>query len=295
MTVKKQWMYIIGLFMVFLIVIPVILLYSFGYRVSSDFRLVKTGGIYFSNQEPDVSVYLNGRLKKTSGIFERNLLVQNIKPGNYHVKMTKEGYRTWQKWIQVQEQKVEACYPLLIAEELNVEEVSKYLPVDEKEQKKHKTKRELNDEYIDVADLFKKADKPSKSIFPQWNSREIAKLKLGKNRKLRGKVLLSKEGNTMYATWTGRKEQLPFFINTMKKKRVFSSEKTITAFDFFPNRDDSFIVRFDDGSLYAIEIDTRFGEQNSYRIVKYCDRFLVDGDMLYYYSGGRLFKIEFEI
>lgn len=295
MTVKKQWMYLAGLFLVFLIVIPVILLYSFGYRLSGDFRLVKTGGLYFANSEADASVYLNGKLKKTSGMFERNLLVQNIKPGNYHVKMTKEGYRTWQKWIKVEEQKVEASFPLLIPDDLNAEEIKKYLPTDDDEKKKRKPKRELNDEFSDVAELFKNAEKPSKSIFPQWNSREIAKLKLGKNRKLRGKVLLSKEGNTLYVKWTGREEQLPFFINTMKKKRIYSPEKTITAFDFFPNRDDSFVVRFDDGSLYAVEIDTRFGEQNSYRIVKYCDRFLIDGEMLYYYSGGRLFKINFEI
>ncbi|HPF07429.1 MAG TPA: PEGA domain-containing protein, partial [Spirochaetota bacterium] len=295
MTVRKQWMYIIGLFMVFLIVIPVILLYSFGYRVSSDFKLVKTGGIYFANQELDASVYLNGKMKKTSGIFERNLLVQNIKPGNYHVKMTKEGYRTWQKWIQVQEQKVEACFPLLIPEELNVEEIKKYLPSEVKDTKKKKHKRELNDEYTDVAELFKIADKPVKRFFPQWNSREIAKLKLGVNRKLRGKVLLTKERNNLYVIWTGKQEQLPFFINTMKKKRIYSPGKTITAFDFFPARDDSFIVRFSDGSLYAVEIDTRFGEQNSYRILKYCDRFLVDGDILYYYRGSRLFKINFEI
>jgi hypothetical protein len=295
MTVKKQWIYIIGLFMVFLIVIPVILLYSFGYRVSSDFKLVKTGGIYFANQELDASVSLNGKIKKTSGIFERNLLVQNIKPGNYHVKMNKEGYRPWQKWILVQEQKVEVCFPLLIPEDLNVEVIDKYLPLDEKIAKKRKPKRDLNDEYTDVVELFKTANKPTKSIFPQWNSREIAKLKLGANRKLRGKVLLMKEGNSLYVRWTGKKEQLPFFINTMKKKRIYSPGKTITAFDFFPARDDAFLVRFSDGSLYAVEIDTRFGEQNSYRIVKYCDRFLVDGETLYYFAGPRLLKINFAL
>jgi len=295
MTVKKQWLLITGLFLVFLIVIPVILLYSFGYRVSSDFRLVKTGGLYFSNQEPDASVYLNGKLKKTSGIFERNLLLQNIKPGTYHVKMIKDNYRLWQKWIKVEEQKVEVCFPLLIPDDLEVEEITKYLPADKQELKKRKQKRELNDEYTDAAELFKAADKPSKSIFPQWNSREIAKLKLGVNRKLRGKVLLSKEGNSLYVKWIGKEEQLPFFINTMKKKRIYSPDGTIASFDFFPNRNDSFIVRFSDGSLYAVEIDTRFGEQNSYRIVKYCDRFLVDGDILYYYKGAELFKINFEI
>ena len=285
MTVKKQWMYILGLFLIFLIVIPVILLYSFGYRISSDFRLVKTGGIYFSNQELDASVYLNGKLKKTSGIFERNLLIQNVKPGNYHVKMMKEGYRLWQKWIPVQEQRVEVCYPLLIPENLKPEEITRYLPPDITEAKRKKPKRELNDEYIDAAELFKNANKPSKNIFLQWNSREIAKLK--------SRVLLTKDGNRIYVKWIGKKEQLPFFINTMNRKQVYAPAGEIASFDFFPGREDSFLVRFKDGSLYAVEIDTRFGEQNSYRIVKYCERFLVDAEMLFYFTGGRLYKIDF--
>ncbi len=285
-------MYIIGLFLVFVIVIPVVLLYSFGYRVSSDFRLVKTGGLYFSNRELDASVYLNNKLKKTSGIFERNLLIQNIKPGNYHVKVTKDGYRLWQKWVQVQEQKVEVCFPLLIPQELDPVEITKYLPVDKTDGKKHKP--EPNGEYTDVMELFKTANKPAKSIFPQWNSRELAKLKLGPVRRLKGKVFLTLESGSMYVRWIGKKEQLPFFINTMQKKKIYSPDKTINAFDFFPGREDSFLVRFDDGSLYAVEIDTRFGEQNSYRIVKYCDRFLVDGDILFYFAGGRLYKIDFE-
>lgn len=294
MTVKKQWMYITGFFLVFLIVIPVILLYSFGYRLSDNFRLVKTGGIYFSNQELDASLYLNGKLKKTSGIFERNLLVKNVKPGNYHVKMTKEGYRTWQKWITVQEQKVEVCYPLLVPSDLKPEDIPKYIKSDIQANKKGKVRRELNDEYADVVELFEKAKKPAKSIFPQWNSREIARLKLGPNRKLKGKVFLYKEGNSMYARWIGKKEQLPFFINTMSKKKVYSPDKKITAFDFYPNRDDAFIVRLDDGSLYAVEIDTRFGEQNSFRLVRYCDQFLVSSEMLFYFIGGSLYKIDFE-
>ncbi len=294
MTVKKQWMYITGLFLVFLIVIPVILLYSFGYRVSSDFRLVKTGGIYFHNQEADASVYLNGKLKKTSGMFEKNLLVQNIKPGSYHVKVTKEGYRLWEKWIRVYEQKVEVCFPLLVPQNLKSEQITKYLPADKNDPKAKKRKRELNDDYSDVVELFNLAKKPPKSFLPQWAGSEVKKFKLGSNRKLREKVLLSNEKNIIFVKWLGKKEQLPFFINTMNKKPVYSTGKRITAFEFYPNREDAFIARFDDGSLYAVEIDTRFGEQNSYRILKYCDRFLVDGEMLFYFAGGRLFKIDFE-
>lgn len=296
MTPKQQFRYILGLFGVFLVVIPVIILYSFGYRVSSDFKLVKTGGIFISNSESGASVLLNGKLKKSAGILDRNMLVQNVKPGNYTVKVEKEGFRQWIKYVKVQEQLVEVCFPLLIPSELESVEIPKYLPIEETGPKKKGAKRpkpELNDEYTDVLDLVKKAKNPSKSIFPTWNSKEIAALKLGSMRKLKGKVFISNEKNKVYVKWIGKKDQLPFFINTMSKKLVYSPEKTITAIDFYPNRDDSFIVRFDDGSLYAVEIDTRFGNQNSYRLVKYCSSFLVHYEMLFYFIGNKLYSIDF--
>jgi len=292
MTPKKQFRYILGLFAVFLIVIPVIILYSSGYRLSDDFKIVKTGGIFISNNESGASVLLNGKLKKSAGILDKNMLVQNVKPGNYTVKVEKEGI----KYIKVQEQLVEVCFPLLVPSELESEEIPRYLPVEKTDLKKKGAKRpkpELNDEYTDVLDLVKKARNPSKSIFPTWNSREIAALKLGPMRKLKGKVFLSNEKNRVYVRWTGKKDQLPFFINTMSKKLVYSPDKIITALDFYPNRDDSFIVRFDDGSLHAVEIDTRFGNLNSYRIVKYCSSFLVHYDMLFYFIGNRLYSIDF--
>lgn len=296
MTPKQQFRYMLGLFSVFLIVIPVIIFYSFGYRITSDFKVVKTGGIFISNNESGASVLLNGKLKKSAGLLDKNMLVQNIKPGSYTVRVEKEGYRQWTKTVKVQEQLVEVCFPLLVPSELESVEIPRYLPVEKTEPQKKGAKRpkpEVNDDYTDVLDLVKKAKNPSKSIFPTWNSKEIAALKLGPMRKLKGKVFLSNEGNKVYVRWIGKKDQLPFFINTMSRKLVYSPDKTITAIDFYPNRDDSFIVRFDDGSLYGVEIDTRFGNQNSYRLVKFCTSFIVHYEMLFYFIGDKLYSIDF--
>jgi len=297
MTPKQQFRYILGLFGVFLIVIPIIIFYSFGYRLSDNFKLVKTGGIYIANNESGASVRLNGKVKKSTGMLDRNMLVQNVKPGNYTVNVEKQGYRPWVKYVKVQEELVEVCFPLLIPSELITVEIPKYIPLEKSEQQKKKSKRprpELNDDYSDVTELVKKARKPEKSFFPLWSNKEIAALKLGPMRKLKGKIFLSNEGNKVYVKWIGKKEQLPFFINTMSKKLVYSPEKIITAIDFYPKRDDSFIVRFDDGSLYAVEIDTRFGNQNSYRIVKYCSSFIIHYEMLFYFIGNQLYSIDFE-
>jgi hypothetical protein len=296
MTPRQQWTYRILLFIVFIMVIPLVIFYSFGYRISSDLKIVKTGGIYVTNKESDVSVLLNGKLKKASGILDRNILIQNIKPGSYKVNVVRDGYRPWEKHVKVQEHMVEVCFPLLIPAELKPVEIPKYLPVDKTKVKKgsRKLRPELNDDYKDVMEIFNPPKKTSKSFFPTWTSKEIAALKLGPMRRLKGKVFLTKEGNSIYVRWIGKKNQLPFFINTMSKKLVYSPDKIITGIDFFPGRDDSFLVMFEDNSLYAVEIDTRFGTHNSYKLLKYCTRFVVSGDILFFFSGDKLYKIDFE-
>ncbi len=294
MTPKQQIRYIMALFAVFITVIPVVIFYSYGYRLSDNFKIVKTGGLYVSNSEAGASVMLNGKVKKYSGLIDRNMLVQNLKPGSYTVNVQKNGYRPWEKYIRIQEQLVEVCFPLLVPSEFKSLEIPKYIPAEKPSQNKKRIKYAPNGDYQDVVKLFKDAKKPAKSIFPLWNSRDILSLKLGPMRKLKDKVLLTNDGNRIFVKWVGKKEQLPFFINTMNKKQVYAPEKGITAFEFYPKRNDSFIVRLDDGSLYAVEIDTRFGMQNSYRIVKYCDRFIVHYEMLFYFIGDQLYSIDFE-
>jgi len=298
MTPKQQWTYRILLFIVFLMVIPVVIFYSFGYRISSDLKIVKTGGIYIANRLSDVSVLLNGKLKKASGILDRNILIQNIKPGSYKVNVVREGCRTWEKHVKVCEQMVEVCYPLLITSELKPVEIPKYLSLEKNQTKKKgqkKPKPELNDEYQDIMELFNPTKKTSRSFFPNWTNKDIAALKLGSMRRLRDKVFLTNERNRIYVRWIGKENQLPFFINTMKKKLIYSPRKEITGLDFFPGRNDAFLVRFEDNSLYAVEIDTRFGTHNSYKLLKYCNRFVVNGEMLFFFSGSKLYSIDFEI
>ena len=150
MTPIKQRLYISGLFAVFIILIPVIILYSMGYRLTSDFRIVETGGIYFYHIQTNASVLLNDRLAKTAGLLDRSLLVQDIKPGQYNIKVIKDGFRSWEKRIRVQEKEVEVCYPLLVPEKLEPVEIKKYINIAgnaAQSKKSNKAKFILNEEY----------------------------------------------------------------------------------------------------------------------------------------------------
>lgn len=292
MTPKQKRIYILVMFIIFLVLIPVLVLYSSGYRLNSRFRLVKTGGIYFHNDEADVAVRLNGRVKKTSGLMEKNLLIRDLRPATYYSRIEKEGYRVWEKNITVSEQKVEVCYPLLVPNNLKPEPVTKYIMV-KPEKKGAKTRRELNEEYAEAIELFKVYGKPVRGMLTVWENSDIKKLKLSRDRRLWKKVFLFRDGNKIYVRWTGSDGERPYFIPTKGRRLVYAPEQKIMSFGFFPERNDSILVLLEDGTLYAVEIDTRFDIQNTYKIAKNCSRFAVSDELLYYFSGGLLYRIDF--
>lgn len=294
MTPKKQKFIILGLFGAFLVIMPLIIGYSMGYRITSDFKIVETGGIYLKNDEPDTTLYVNGIVKDAAGLIDSNLLIKNLKPGLYSIKLEKENFRPWKKSIQVEEKQVEVGYPLLVPEKIEPEEIKKFLIEENVVRGIKKKVKVLNDDYLDVVELFKNSRRPPKRFFPEWYTGKKDKITAGRDIKLKGKVLLSQTGNRIYVKWIGREKNLPFFIGTMEKKQIYTPDMPIASFDFFPGRNDSMLVRFKNGQLMAVEIDTRFGVQNTYRILKYCDSFLVDEHNLYFFSGAGLYSVDFD-
>jgi hypothetical protein len=288
MTPKKKLFSLLGLIAVFIIVIPILIFYSLGYRLNNGFRLVKTGGIYLTNNETDANVFLNGKNIKRSSIFERNIFIRNLVPNTYYVRIEKDGYRPWKKNVKIQEQKVEVCYPLLLPIKLNPQFVPKYL-VKAENKKMYKP----NDEYSEALKVFKSYNEPVKSIIPGWENSDIKKYKLDANRKLNKKVFLSRQGNKIYVKWIGMADKIPFFIDTAGTKLIYSSEKNILSFGFFPGRNDLMLVLLDDFNLYAVEIDTRFEIQNIYLITSNCSSFAVINEFLYYFSESAIYRIDF--
>lgn len=261
--------------------------------MTSKFKLVKTGGIYLYNGESNIVVKLNGKVEKSAGMFEKNLLIDDLIPATYNVIVEKEGYRVWEKKIEVQEQIVEVCYPLLIPSEIKPQLVPKYLLV-KPASKTRKAVYAANEEYSETIELFRTHDKSVKSVIPGWGDGDIKKYKLDANRRLRKKVFLARAGNCIYVKWTGRDESRPFFIDTKGAKLAYAPNKKILSFVFFPGRNDSMLVLLEDGTLYAVEIDTRFDVHNIYKLARNCRTFAVADELLYYFSGNTMYKIDFE-
>ena len=97
MEIKARRIYYSVFIIIFLILAPTLLLYSLGYRYdSARHTLYQTGLIDIKTKPNGASLYVNGNL-----IGKTNLVVPNLKPGYYALEMTKDGYLTWQKEIEV--------------------------------------------------------------------------------------------------------------------------------------------------------------------------------------------------
>jgi hypothetical protein len=95
----------------FLILTPTVILYSQGYRIDFNlsqgkFKFVQTGGLYIKSLPKTVEVTLNDKKTKRTSLLTGSALIKNLIPENYKVEISKEGYKNWEKSLEIQEQKV---------------------------------------------------------------------------------------------------------------------------------------------------------------------------------------------
>lgn len=86
----------------FFILVPVILLYSFGYKLDlNKLRIIKTGLIYVKSIPEGANVYLNTRdIKKTTPVS-----IEGLMPGKYRLFLELKGYYPWYQEILVESSK----------------------------------------------------------------------------------------------------------------------------------------------------------------------------------------------
>ncbi len=115
----------------FLLVSPLIILYSQGYRI--DFNppaegkiLTKTGGFFLKIEPKQTEIYINKNLVKKTDFFFGSVLIENLLPKKYDVSIKKDGYQDWEKNLEVKENLVtEAKNIVLIPKNLNFQILAK--------------------------------------------------------------------------------------------------------------------------------------------------------------------------
>jgi len=118
------------LFIAFLIISPLIILYSQGYRFnfkSPDHKIItQTGGLFVAAKPKQVNIFLNQKLVKKTDFFFGSAFIKNILPGEYRIKLTKENFHPWEKTLKIEEKKVtEIKHILLFPEDSNISLLAK--------------------------------------------------------------------------------------------------------------------------------------------------------------------------
>jgi hypothetical protein len=99
----------------FLIFGPSLIFYSLGYRIDWEkLKVTKTGGIFIKALPKEVNVSIDGKERKKTDPFWGSLLIENLLPKKYKIRVEKEGYFPWEKELEVEEEKVTEIKNLIL-------------------------------------------------------------------------------------------------------------------------------------------------------------------------------------
>lgn len=97
MNIKTRRIILCLVFFLFALATPTILFYSWGYGFDwQKKRPVLTGGFYFESIPKKAEIYLNDRISKETPAFVKRLL-----PGEYQVRIVKDGFHPWRKKLKI--------------------------------------------------------------------------------------------------------------------------------------------------------------------------------------------------
>jgi len=107
MTKKARTILFLIFAALFLLISPLVVLYSQGYRIDFDNKkIVQTGGIYLKVIPKQTDVFLDGKLVKKTDFFFGSVLIDGLLPKNYKIEVKKENYQGWEKNLNIKEKMV---------------------------------------------------------------------------------------------------------------------------------------------------------------------------------------------
>ncbi len=305
---------------VFFLAIPFLLAYSSGYRIDFEkFNFVKTGGIFIHSDLAGANVFLDDKFSESGGVFLKNVLVQNLKSNEvYFVRVEKEGYLPWYKELFVHPNLVTEARILMLPIEIPFEKIEKFVFVENKDPKiKATSTKVVSDEYKDTLDLFvstttldkslvifekeiikattTKATSTTKILIPAYlEGLKVEGIEKKEELRISNKMVAWLESGDIHVMWSGDYESTPFFfcdIRGCRDQIIISLESDIREFDFFPNRNDAFVVATEN-HIFAVEADDR-SKPNLQTIFKgKKPEFKLNGNTIFVKDGQDIFSAE---
>lgn len=125
MNKNQRRIFFFTMVIIFLIIGPSLFMYSQGYRFDiKKFQFVETGGLYIKTFPEEARLYINNEYINKTSFFTRDILVQNLLPDSYEIKIEKDGYHIWEKSLEIESKKVtEAKYVILFNKDNNFREI----------------------------------------------------------------------------------------------------------------------------------------------------------------------------
>src|SRR4030043_585511 len=91
-------------FVLFAVTTPLAVFYSQGYRFDAYKKIfVHSGSITVKSTPSGINVFIDGKQQKTGSldIINNSITINGLRPGNYNLRLTAEGYNDWEKNIEV--------------------------------------------------------------------------------------------------------------------------------------------------------------------------------------------------
>jgi len=114
MTLAHRRIILYSFILIFILIIPPIIAYSFGYNFDWQTKsFIKTGIFNVKSYPSNANILIDNKLYKKTPNF-----IKGLKPKVYNLKVTKAGYSTWSKDLQINPAKItESVNILLLAQE----------------------------------------------------------------------------------------------------------------------------------------------------------------------------------
>jgi hypothetical protein len=320
LTRKQRSSSLLILGIIFLLVAPVIVLYSLGYRLDNQYTLQKTGGIFIHSSNANSSVSVDGKFLKTTGIFIRNTLIQDLTPNKkYTIRIEKEGYQTWVKDIEVYSSFVSEGTVLMLPNVFETREIFKYLDIDGIATSTPRVQikpKPTNPDFIAISELFASSTKvtiPKKTLSigtttasstPKekttleifFDTLDILDFEKLKNLIVNGKEVSWLDAGNINLYWTDDLISIPYYYcgsedRVCANKITLDWKDEIKKFVYLPGRNDAWVVLTSHG-IYAVEVDGRT-ERNIQTIYEgqNLDFQLTETDRLIIKEGSKFLEI----
>lgn len=119
MSKKARLILFLICLILFLIIAPLIVFYSLGYRIQWDpltggIKISRTGGLFLNVWPNQAEVYLDSELKKETDFFFGSALIENLLPQKYKIQVRRSGFHPWEKQLEIEEKKVTAAKNIIL-------------------------------------------------------------------------------------------------------------------------------------------------------------------------------------